>query len=120
MIQIEVESLPQMSEMLFPSNPEVKISFPNGVKSKMVLWKHFSSKNQKESDGCNYLGYLESDPKSCLAMTGCPGRDQLEFTINSKSLNGSNKFILHQNGSLETPENPFKVLFQMFLNNYFL
>lgn len=82
--------------------PMVDVTFPDGHQDKMVL-HHFSPDNK---DDCNFLGHLEKDAESSLAMTGCPGIDDLEFTINSKHSGPSNMFVLKKSGDVEAVPPP--------------
>ena len=55
---------------------------------------------------CNFIGHLANEKDACVAVTGCPG-DRMGFTVNSKHAGGSNRFTLHQNGTLEPIESAF-------------
>ena len=35
-------------------------------------------------EDCIYLGYLENEVEACVAMTGCVGLEDVEFTILSE------------------------------------
>ena len=61
------------------------------------------------SEGCNYIGHLEGEPGACVAMTGCPGSHDLEFTIMSEHSSHST-FKWLTSGKVEVVESPFKVL----------
>ena len=76
----------------------------------MILKRHYTSEEERKSRnlGCNFLGHLEKDSKACVAVTGCPGEDNLEMTINSKYSGLSNMYILHKNGQLEMVESTFR------------
>ena len=91
--------------------PSLDITFPNGYADKFCLKRYISSEEEVTSDSslnCNFFGHLENDKEACVAVTGCPGRDNLEMTINSKHPSPSNMYILHRNGSLEMVESTFK------------
>ena len=60
------------------------------------------------SDDCNYIGRLEGEPDACVAMTGCPGSHDLEFTIMSEHSSHST-FKWLTSGKVEVVESPFKV-----------
>ena len=60
------------------------------------------------SDDCHYIGHLEGEPEACVAMTGCPGSDDLEFTILSQH-SPQSMFTWLKNGTVELVESPFKV-----------
>ena len=58
---------------------------------------------------CNFFGHLAKDTKACVAVTGCPGSEDLEFTINSRHSGLNNMYILKKDGTLEVIESSFKV-----------
>ena len=75
----------------------------------MVLERFYSSEEERNSRtlSCNFFGHLEKESTACLAVTGCPGSDNLEMTINSKHSGPSNKYVLHKDGFLEMVESAF-------------
>ena len=77
----------------------------------MVLERFYSSEKERSAQipNCNFFGHLARDEDSCVAVTGCPGSEALEFTINSKHSRPSNMFVLQRNGTLEVIESTFKV-----------
>ena len=52
-------------------------------------------------DECRYMGTLEMDPDACLAMTGCPGMEDVEFTILSDDPDRSGLFRWTKEGKVE-------------------
>ena len=58
---------------------------------------------------CNYFGHLAKDTKACVAVTGCYGIEDLEFTINSKHSGSNSMYILKTDGILEALDSVFKV-----------
>jgi hypothetical protein len=62
-----------------------------------------------EAKNCNFFGHLAKDTEACVAVTGCPGSEDLEFTINSRHSVPSNMYILRRDGKLEVIESAFKV-----------
>ena len=38
---------------------------------------------------CNFIGYLANEVNACVGMTGCPGSEDVEFTILSSRLTKS-------------------------------
>ena len=50
---------------------------------------------------CRYFGHLENEPDACVVMTGCPGLEDLEFTILSKNVQDSPAFVWTVDGSVE-------------------
>ena len=86
-------------------SPTLSIIFPDGFQDKIFLQKH----DEAEENDCHYIGHLEKETSACVAMTGCPGQDALEFTISSSHLSylGTMKWL--QNGSVQLLESPLKV-----------
>ena len=41
------------------------------------------------TDYCHYSGRLANDPEASVAVTGCPGSEDVDFTILSQHLNNS-------------------------------
>ena len=108
-----VSELPKFflrSERSLDNVPSIDIIFPDGHRDSMILKRHYTSEEERKSRnlGCNFLGHLEKDSKACVAVTGCPGEDNLEMTINSKHSGLSNMYILHKNGQLEMVESTFR------------
>ena len=88
----------------------IDIDFPDGHKDRLILEKQPQSQISLRNkdlgiESCRYLGYLESDKKACVAMTGCYGNENLEFTINSEHSGSTNMYILNTNGQVEAVEN---------------
>ena len=63
--------------------PSVAITFPDGHKDTLLLnMFHGNEKDQKDGvEWCFYNGHLEKEPEACVAMTGCVGLEDVEFTI---------------------------------------
>ena len=91
--------------------PEIEITFPDGHEDELVLEKHFPNEEARmeNEDHCNYFGYLKNDPEACVAVTGCYGQDDLEFTIMSEHAPIKNTFVLEKNGQLKLIESVFNV-----------
>ena len=43
-------------------------------------------------DNCHYLGHLANEPEACVAVTGCVGSEDVDFTILSAHSTGSSMF----------------------------
>ena len=100
------------AERSWDGSPSITITFPDGYSDNLVLNKHFSNSEDEltrfaEKDDCNYLGKLAKEDV-CVAMTGCPGQDDLEFTILSSHASGSGWYRWTKNGDVEVIESPFK------------
>ena len=91
--------------------PEIDIIFPDGHEDELVLEKHFPNEEaqMENEDHCNYFGHLKNDPDACVAVTGCYGQDDLEFTIMSEHAPIKNTFVLEKNGQLKLIESVFNV-----------
>ena len=61
--------------------PTIQARFSNGEQDDLVL-KHYRI-NEHAEVGCNYLGHLQNDPYSSVAVTGCLNspEDKLEITM---------------------------------------
>merc|ERR1711936_570918 len=67
-------------------SPSVSITFPDGYTDTMALSRYYSNANDRLArvEKCHFFGHLEGEPEACIALTGCPGSDDLEFTIMSE------------------------------------
>ena len=67
--------------------PNVAITFPNGNSDRLVLKKYILNEDQErtETEHCSFLGHLEHETEACVAMTGCFGSEDVEFTIMSRN-----------------------------------
>ena len=93
------------SERSFDGSPKINIVFPNGKSDSMILMISDSDLELREETGideCRYMGYLEKDPEACLAMTGCPGIEDVHFTILSDDPESSGLFVWRKDGKVET------------------
>ena len=73
--------------------PMIHITFPNGVKDSLVLHRFHptaQSRIEKLKPSCNYIGHLRKEESACVSVTGCPGQDDVSFTINSKNSGSTN------------------------------
>ena len=92
--------------------PKILITFPDGHEDNLILERYYPSKKSrtKEENHCNYFGHLEFDQEACVSVTGCYGKDNLEFTINSKHSGLNNMFIMTTNGNVESVESALNVI----------
>merc|ERR1711884_1018284 len=89
-------------------SPSVSITFPDGFTDTMVLSRYYSNENDRlaRTENCHFFGHLEGEPEACIALTGCPGSDDLELTIMSEhSTNPTFKW--KKDGEVELIESPF-------------
>merc|ERR1711953_351600 len=89
-------------------SPSVSITFPDGYTDTMVLSRYYSNKNDRlaRTENCHFFGHLEGEPEACIALTGCPGSDDLEFTIMSEHSTDA-MFKWKKDGKVELIESPF-------------
>ena len=92
-------------------SPNLMITFPNGQQDFTILRKFYSNEEDRMAglEHCNHIGHLAGDPESQIAVTGCPGKDDLEMTILSKNMFGSPMVKWNLDGSIERIESPFAV-----------
>ena len=50
---------------------------------------------------CVYFGHLANEPTACVAMTGCPGSEDVEFTILSTHNEISHTFKWSKEGDVQ-------------------
>ena len=56
------------------------------------------------NDDCNFIGHLTNEPETCVAMTGCLGSDDIDFTIMSSHASGSTMFHWSKEGDVRLIE----------------
>ena len=62
---------------------------------------HFNKEDRMIGDnGCRYVGRLAIEKDACVAMTGCFGSEDVEFTIMSRHAEGSNAFVWTKEGEI--------------------
>ena len=89
-------------------SPSVSITFPDGYTDTMALSRYYSNANDRLArvEKCHFFGHLEGEPEACIALTGCPGSDDLEFTIMSEH-SPDTMFKWTKNGEVQVIESPF-------------
>ena len=72
-----------MSDKSLDGTPSIKIEFPDGYKDTLVLEKFYGNDQDKKAklDRCHYIGHLANESESGVALTGCVGSEDVEFTI---------------------------------------
>ena len=88
--------------------PNILVTFPDGYSDNLVL-NHFYSENDN-ADGCHFLGHLKNEQEACIAMTGCIGSEDVEFTIMSEHAPENGLFKWKLDGNVEVIDHPFKVI----------
>ena len=82
--------------------PNISVTFPDGYSDTFVLNHFYNSKDDTKLNGrCHYLGHLANEKDACVAMTGCFGSEDVEFTIMSSHGSESNLFKWNKDGSVE-------------------
>ena len=63
--------------------PSIGITFSDGHKDILLLYKFYSNEEERKDgvERCHYNGHLEKEAEACVAMTGCVGLEDVEFTI---------------------------------------
>ena len=63
--------------------PSIEIEFPDGYKDTLVLEKFYGNDEDKKAkpERCHYIGHLANESESGVALTGCVGSEDVEFTI---------------------------------------
>ena len=87
-------------------SPSVSIAFPDGYTDTLILSRYYSNENDRlaQTEKCHFFGHLEGEPEACIALTGCPGSDDLEFTIMSEH-SSDTMFKWNKNGEVQVIEN---------------
>merc|ERR1712223_1015832 len=77
-----------------------------GHKDILVLNKFYANEEDRMAnvEGCNFIGHLENEPEACVAMTGCVGSEDVEFTILSTHVTKSPTFKWTKDGQVITIE----------------
>ena len=103
------------NEPLAASNSEqlrISVGFPNGHFDFLIMTPFYSGKNKKMrgvGEGCHFSGHLANEPNSCVAMTGCIGSEDVEFTILSEHASQSGMYRWKRDGNVVAIESPWKV-----------
>ena len=61
------------------------------------------------AEECHFIGHLAKEQDACVAMTGCVGSEDIDFTIMSSHATKSAMFKWSKDGHVEIIESPFKV-----------
>ena len=102
--------------------PAIDITFANGVEDSLLLERFYPTQQSRRAKtlSCNFFGHLKNEQSGCVSLTGCPGKENLYFTINSINSGLSNKFILEKNGNLQVVDGAFKVVLSFYFNQFFI
>ena len=61
------------------------------------------------AEECHFIGHLAKEQDACVAMTGCVGSEDIDFTIMSSHATESAMFKWSKDGHVEIIESPFNV-----------
>jgi hypothetical protein len=91
--------------------PTVTVTFPDGYTDTLVLNRYYSSEEDRTTGAkeCHFIGHLAKERDACVAMTGCIGSEDIDFTIMSSHATKSAMFKWSKDGHVEIIESPFKV-----------
>ena len=94
-----------VEERSFNGAPNVAVTFPDGYKDNLELSIFYGNQEDRMSgiERCHYFGHLANEPEACVAMTGCVGYEDVEFTILSThaATAKSSKFRWTKEGNVE-------------------
>ena len=98
-------------ERSYNSAPSVTVEFSDGYKDTMILNKFYANADDRmaNKEHCNYIGHLANELDACVAMTGCVGSDNVEFTILSTHASKSSMFKWNKDGNVEVIKTGFEV-----------
>ena len=85
------------------------VTFPNGHRDTLLLTRFHPTGVEERTESCRYIGKLANDPNACVAMTGCPGQQDVELTLMSSHAEGNSLLKWNRDGSVEIVPNPFEV-----------
>merc|ERR1711956_87557 len=99
-----------IQERSFNGAPSVSIAFPDGYKDTLVLERYYANEEERmeRTEACHYIGHLANEREACVAMTGCVGSEDVQFTIMSTHATESPMFKYTTEGNVEVIESPFK------------
>jgi len=99
-----------VEERSFNGAPIVSIAFPDGYEDELVLSKFHANDEDRmaNKDHCNFIGHLANEPEACVAMTGCIGSEDVDFTILSAHATESPLFKWTKEGHVEIIESGLK------------
>jgi len=97
-------------ERSYNSAPSVTVEFSDGYKDTMILNKFYANADDRmaNKEHCNYIGHLANELDACVAMTGCVGSDNVEFTILSTHASESSMFKWNKDGNVEVIKTGFE------------
>ena len=93
--------------MFHPQRRRTENEKVENVWRRRSIWSKEDRKNGAEE--CHFIGHLAKEQDACVAMTGCVGSEDIDFTIMSSHATKSAMFKWSKDGHVEIIESPFKV-----------
>merc|ERR1739838_824212 len=105
--ETETPSFVLVEERSSNGSPSIVVTFPDGYQDNLVLSKFYANEQNRmaSKERCHYIGHLENEHTACVAMTGCVGSQDVQFTILSKHAPKSSSFKWTKDGNVELMEN---------------
>merc|ERR1711935_1049505 len=96
-----------VEERSLNGSPSIAVTFPDGYKDTLVLNKFYANEQNRmaSKERCHYIGHLANELTACVAMTGCVGSQDVQFTILSKHAPNSSTFKWSKDGNVELMKN---------------
>ena len=107
----EVPSFTLNAERSLDGSPSVTVAFPDGYQDTLILSKFYTNEEERmdeEEDNCAYIGHLANEPEACVAMTGCFGQEDVEFSIASSHAADSGTYSWNMDGTVQVIDNPLR------------
>jgi len=105
--QKETPSFVLVEERSSNGTPSIVVTFSDGYQDVLVLSKFYANKQNRiaSKERCHYIGHLANELTACVAMTGCVGSQDVQFTILSKHAPDSSTFKWTKDGNVELMKN---------------
>ena len=101
--ETETPSFVLVEERSLNGSPSIVVTFPDGYQDTLVLSKFYANEQNRmaSKERCHYIGHLQNENTACVAMTGCVGSQDVQFTILSKHSPKSSTFKWTKDGNIE-------------------
>ena len=102
------------AERSLDGSPSVTVTFPDGYQDTLILSKFYTNEEERleeeedTEDTCAYVGHLANEPEACVAMTGCFGQEDVEFSIASSHAADSGTYSWNMDGTVHVIDNPLR------------
>merc|ERR1712086_1169862 len=103
----ETPSFVLVEERSLNGSPSIAVTFPDRYQDTLVLNKFYANEQNRmaSKERCHYIGHLENEVTACVAVTGCVGSQDVQFTILSKHARKSSTFKWSKDGNVEDMKN---------------